>query len=167
MAVKGTIFRGAVWNLNSICQKFLNWAGLGRFLAKGNPFGLADAMDALRKELEKKQQYIDALLAQSDTQKEDFSQQLSDMAAERDHLKTELASFQHYKREKMALEIELNRLHENEAILRKKNERELSKLRYQSLEEKVRLKNEEIAIQQRFHQDVEARVCSTPRFHLR
>lgn len=64
-----------------------------------------------------------------------------------------------FKREKMALEVELQRLRENEAAMRHKNERELSKLRYQSVEEKVRLKNEEVAMEQRFHQNVETRVC--------
>lgn len=59
----------------------------------------------------------------------------------------------------MALEVELQRLRENEAAMRHKNERELSKLRYQSVEEKVRLKNEEVAMEQRFHQNVETRVC--------
>eukprot|EP00668_Euglena_longa_P003494 GGOE01004088.1.p1 GENE.GGOE01004088.1~~GGOE01004088.1.p1 ORF type:complete len:432 (+),score=183.13 GGOE01004088.1:57-1352(+) len=119
--------------------------------------GDRDVPEALRKEVERKQQYIDALHLQLDQQRTEARRQVEDLTAERDQLRGELLAVQGFKREKLALEVELQRLRENEAALRQKNERELSKLRYQSVEEKVRLKNEEVAMEQRFHQNVETR----------
>eukprot|EP00667_Euglena_gracilis_P015422 EG_transcript_16041 len=125
--------------------------------SRGDVGDRPEVPEALRKEVERKQQYIDALHVQLEQQKAEAARQLEEMTAERDRLRGELLAVQGFKREKMALEVELQRLRENEAAMRHKNERELSKLRYQSVEEKVRLKNEEVAMEQRFHQNVETR----------
>ena len=129
-------------------------------------------VDFLRKEVEKKQEAIENLKNQIEEQRDHAADTLrereeelqetiavkndlvDDKEAEIKKLEDELESVARHKREKHEMEAQINNLQQDLINVKEKYERELSKLRFQSLEEKVRLKNEEKDLVDRFKQAV-------------
>ncbi|KAJ9465388.1 hypothetical protein DIPPA_00018 [Diplonema papillatum] len=125
-------------------------------------------VDFLRREVEKKQELIESLKTQVDDQKERAAealrdreeellstiavkdQLLDDKEIEIKKLEAELESVAKHKRDKHEMEDLITSLKDDLLTTKEKYERELSKLRFQSLEEKVRLKNEEKSLNEKF-----------------
>eukprot|EP01006_Ploeotia_vitrea_P025007 TRINITY_DN57802_c0_g1_i1.p1 TRINITY_DN57802_c0_g1~~TRINITY_DN57802_c0_g1_i1.p1 ORF type:complete len:565 (-),score=90.52 TRINITY_DN57802_c0_g1_i1:157-1851(-) len=131
-------------------------------------------IEFLRKEVEKKQEKIEDLNRELETQRSDLNQQhqrerqdlenqlrdkteqIAHTADELQRMEDELASVAQFKRDKHEMEATLKTLRENEVTLKEKYEKELSKLQFHSLEEKVRLKNEEKILQETHKHRVES-----------
>ena len=125
-------------------------------------------VEFLRREVEKKQELVETLKVQIDQQREKMSDFLRDREEElttvinskdqllgekNDELKRleqDLESVSRFKRSKHEMEDLVTKLRQTIADTKDHYEKELSRLRFQSLEEKVRLKHEEKDLNEKF-----------------
>jgi len=142
-------------------------------------------VEFLRKEVEKKQEQIENLKNQLDEQKEKAAERLheaqlelqevikakeADINAKHEEiggLEAALESVALFKKEKHEMEHRIEELGRELSETKERYERDLSKLRFHSLEEKVRLKAEEKALHERNKQDVHQRAMDLLEPHVR
>eukprot|EP01062_Namystynia_karyoxenos_P055960 TRINITY_DN4695_c3_g1_i1.p1 TRINITY_DN4695_c3_g1~~TRINITY_DN4695_c3_g1_i1.p1 ORF type:complete len:604 (+),score=272.48 TRINITY_DN4695_c3_g1_i1:96-1814(+) len=142
-------------------------------------------VEFLRREVEKKQEQIEALKNQLEDQKEKAAERLrerelelqevikardgeiSAKADEIQSLEAALESVALFKKEKHEMEHEILELKRELSETKERYERDLSKLRFHSLEEKVRLKAEEKALNEKFTQQVNQRAMDLLDPHVR